>query len=151
MELRAEELTQLQVLFSSNLSPFLRPTVEVWGELLDRFPHLQLFGIPVNNSSDYNSQMLRGLLAILKRLPNTITPVSVFSLLQALQTRWSEKPGFIKASKSALSVPMDPDVMEDPIAAAEYFRFVGCDPSDHLDVCALIGHIAREANKGNAS
>ena len=43
------------------------------------------------------------------------------------------------------SFPMEPDALEDITAAVEYFRIVGFAPTDHLDVCALIGHIAREA------
>ena len=140
--LTMEQEGELQTLFASQDSPLHHPSLTVWLELLAKVPQLHLFGLPINNMSEVNSQLLRGLLAVLRRLPPRVTPGQLFYALEALQTRWILRPGFIPANPQALPIRILASEVNDPNSVIEFFTVTGFIPEEHLDVCALIGHIA---------
>ncbi|KAK7684480.1 hypothetical protein QCA50_012427 [Cerrena zonata] len=138
-----EAVRDLRDLFLSADSPLTRPTLDVWEELLVRYPHLQLFGIQVNNLADLNSQFLHGFLSILQRIPSPRSPERILVVLQALRTRWLESPGFIRGNTGPVTSLMTTSELSSVDQIVAHFTNHGIGLEEHLDVCALLGFIAR--------
>ena len=142
-DLTSEEVRNLREVFLSDSSPLNDPSPGTWDEVVQRFPQLEVFRVPVNHSSEFNSQMLRGLLTLLSKLPARSPPAIVYFVLRTLLDHWRLHPGFIRANTMAVETRLNPDNVTNADSVIAFFSQAGIVPEEHLDVCALIAYIAR--------
>ena len=142
-DLTSEEVRNLREIFLSDSSPLNDPSTGTWDEVIQRFPQLEVFRVPVNHSSEFNSQMLRGLLTLLAKLPDRSPPSIVYFVLRTLLDHWRLHPGFIRANTMAVETRLNPENVTNAESVIAFFSQAGIVPEEHLDVCALIAYIAR--------